>query len=90
MACSTDGSPTWTGWKRRSSAASFSMYLRYSSRVVAPMVCSSPRASFGFRMLAASIAPSAAPAPTSVCSSSMNRMMSVSYTHLTLPTILRV
>lgn len=30
------------------------------------MVCSSPRASFGFRMEAASIAPSAAPAPTSV------------------------
>ena len=26
-------------------AASFSMYLRYSSSVVAPMVCSSPRAS---------------------------------------------
>ena len=37
-----------------------------SSSVVAPMVCSSPRASFGFRMEAASIAPSAAPAPTSV------------------------
>ena len=30
------GSPTLTGWKRRSSAASFSMCLRYSSRVVAP------------------------------------------------------
>ena len=40
--------------------------LRYSSRVVAPIVCSSPRASIGFRILAASIAPSAAPAPTSV------------------------
>ena len=33
---STDGSPTKTGWKRRSSAASFSMCLRYSSSVVAP------------------------------------------------------
>ena len=33
---STEGSPTRTGWKRRSSAASFSMYLRYSSSVVAP------------------------------------------------------
>src|SRR6476659_9992059 len=64
------------GWKRRSRAASFSRYLRYSSRVVAPIVCSSPRASIGLRMLAASIAPSAAPAPTSVCSSSMNRLMS--------------
>jgi hypothetical protein len=35
------------GWKRRSSAASCSMYLRYSSSVVAPMVCSSPRESAG-------------------------------------------
>ena len=65
-----------TGWKRRSSAASRSMYLRYSSSVVAPMHWSSPRESGGLRMLAASIAPSAAPAPTSVCSSSMNRTAS--------------
>ena len=64
-----------TGWKRRSRAASFSMCLRYSSRVVAPMQRSSPRASAGFSMLAASTAPSAAPAPTSVCSSSMKRMI---------------
>ena len=34
---STLGSSTSTGWKRRSSAASRSMYLRYSSSVVAPM-----------------------------------------------------
>src|ERR1700722_143399 len=61
MVCSTVGSPTCTGWKRRSSAASFSMYLRYSSSVVAPIVCSSPRASFGLRIDAASIAPSAHP-----------------------------
>ena len=66
-----------TGWKRRSSAASFSMYLRYSSSVVAPMDWSSPRESGGLRMFAASIAPSAAPAPTSVCSSSMNRIASL-------------
>ena len=72
---STLGSPTRTGWNRRSSAASFSMYLRYSSSVVAPMACSSPRASIGLSILAASIAPSAAPAPTTVCSSSMNRMI---------------
>ena len=52
------------------------MYLRYSSSVVAPMHCSSPRASGGLRILAASIAPSAAPAPTSVWSSSMNRIAS--------------
>ena len=51
------------------------MYLRYSSSVVAPTQCSSPRASAGFSMLPASIAPSALPAPTMVCSSSMNRMI---------------
>ena len=31
------------GWKRRSSAGSRSICLRYSSKVVAPMHCSSPR-----------------------------------------------
>ena len=74
IASSTDGSPTSTGWKRRSSAASFSMCLRYSSSVVAPTARSSPRASIGLSRLAASTAPSAAPAPTIVCSSSMKRM----------------
>ncbi len=73
---STVGSPTSTGWKRRSSAASFSMCLRYSSSVVAPIVCSSPRASIGLSMLEASSEPSDAPAPTTVCSSSMNRTIS--------------
>ena len=63
MVCSSVGSSTMTGWKRRSRAASRSMYLRYSSSVVAPMHWSSPRDSGGLRMLAASIAPSAAPAP---------------------------
>ena len=72
----TDGWPTKTGWKRRSSAASFSMCLRYSSSVVAPTARSSPRASIGFSRLAASTAPSAAPAPTIVCSSSMKRTIS--------------
>ena len=62
-------------WKRRSRAPSFSMYLRYSSSVVAPMHWISPRARAGLSTLEASIAPSAPPAPTSVCSSSMNRMM---------------
>ena len=33
---STLGSPTYTGWKRRSRAASFSMYFWYSLSVVAP------------------------------------------------------
>src|SRR4029079_17321399 len=50
---STVGSPTYTGRKRRSSAASFSMCLRYSSSVVAPIVCSSPRASIGFSTVSA-------------------------------------
>ena len=71
MESSTDGSPTNTTWKRRSRAASFSMCLRYSSRVVAPIMCSSPRASRGFSIWPASMAPSAAPAPTTVWSSSM-------------------
>ena len=74
MVASTDGSPTWTGWKRRSRAASFSTCLRYSSRVVAPIMRSSPRASMGLSMLEASIDPSAAPAPTTVCISSMKVM----------------
>ena len=74
MSC-TVGSPTSTGWKRRSSAGSFSMCLRYSSSVVAPTARSSPRASIGLSMFPASIEPSAAPAPTIVCNSSMNKMM---------------
>ena len=74
MVSSTLGSPTLTGWKRRSSAASFSM-MRYSSSVVAPIMRSSPRASIGLRMLPASAAPSALPAPTMVCSSSTNVMI---------------
>ncbi len=74
MVSSTDGSPTNTGWKRRASAASFSMCLRYSSSVVAPMQCSVPRASSGLIRFAASIEPSARPAPIRLCSSSMNRM----------------
>ena len=64
-----------TGWNRRSRAASFSIYWRYSSRVVAPIQCSSPLASIGLSILPASMAPSVFPAPTMVCSSSMNRMI---------------
>ena len=69
---STDGSSTVTGEKRRASAESRSI-LRYSASVVAPITRSSPRASSGLRMLAASIAPSGAPAPSTVWSSSRNR-----------------
>src|SRR5438067_9277764 len=64
MVSSTVGSSTITCWKRRSSAASFSRYLRYSSSVVAPTQCSSPRASIGFSRLPASMEPSVFPAPT--------------------------
>ena len=71
MVSSTVGSSTMTGWKRRSRAASFSIYFRYSSRVVAPMQCSSPRASMGFSRFPASMLPSVRPAPTMVCSSSI-------------------
>ena len=72
---STVGSPTRTCWKRRSSAGSDSMCLRYSSSVVAPTMRSSPRASIGLIMLPASMADSpVAPAPTIVCSSSMKVM----------------
>ena len=72
---STLGSPTKTCWKRRSRAGSFSIRSRYSSSVVAPIMCSSPRASIGLSMLPASIAESPpAPAPTTVCSSSMKVM----------------
>ena len=72
---STVGSSTSTCWKRRSSAASFSIYWRYSSSVVAPIQWSSPLASMGFSILPASIAPSVLPAPTIRCSSSMNRII---------------
>ena len=74
---STVGSGTRIGWNRRASAASFSMFLRYSSSVVAPTMCSSPRASAGLSMLPASIPPSLLPpAPTRVCSSSMKMIRS--------------
>ena len=75
MASSWEGSSTMTVWNRRSRAASFSIYLRYSSSVVAPMQWSSPLASIGFKRLPASIEPSVLPAPTMVCSSSIKRMI---------------
>ena len=75
IASSSLGGSTTTGWKRRSSAASFSMYLRYSSSVVAPTQWSSPRASIGLSMLPASDDPSVLPAPTMVWISSMKRMI---------------
>ena len=52
------------------------MYLRYSLRVVAPIQRSAPLAKAGFNIFEASIAPSAAPAPTNVCNSSIKRTTS--------------
>jgi hypothetical protein len=74
-AFSSSGSATCTTWKRRVSAGSFSMCFLYSAQVVAPIVRSVPRASAGLSRLAASPVPAAPPAPTSVCASSMNRMI---------------
>ncbi|OQC69285.1 MAG: hypothetical protein BWX47_01303 [candidate division Hyd24-12 bacterium ADurb.Bin004] len=71
----TDGGSTGTGWKRLSSAPSFSMRLLYSSSVVAPMHWNSPLARAGLSRFAASMAPSAAPAPTMEWISSMKSMM---------------
>ena len=82
------GSFTIIGWKRLSRAASFSTCFLYSSSVVAPMACSSPLASAGLSMLDASIEPSAAPAPTSVCISSMKRMTSPSALSMSFRTAL--
>ena len=75
MATGSLGSSTFTTWKRRVRAASFSKYFLYSAQVVAAMVRSSPRASAGFSRLAASFCPAAPPAPIRVCASSMNRMI---------------
>ena len=85
----TVGSPTNTGWKRRSSAGSFSMCVRYSSSVVAPTARSSPRASIGLSRFPAETAPSAAPAPTIVWSSSMKRMICPSLAVISCSTALR-
>ena len=74
-ASSSVGSSTVTGWNLRSSAASFSIYLRYSAIVVAPISWISPRARDGFMILDASIAPSAPPAPMIVCNSSRNKII---------------
>mmetsp|Transcript_92485 Transcript_92485/g.146235 ORF Transcript_92485/g.146235 Transcript_92485/m.146235 type:complete len:249 (-) Transcript_92485:77-823(-) len=79
MVSSMDGSDTRIGWKRRSKALSFSMCARYSSNDVTPMHCTSPRARIGLMMFEASTTLSpfpARPVPTSVCNSSMKRIVS--------------
>mmetsp|Transcript_4404 Transcript_4404/g.13971 ORF Transcript_4404/g.13971 Transcript_4404/m.13971 type:complete len:420 (-) Transcript_4404:346-1605(-) len=71
---STSGSGMTTFWNRRSSALSDSTCCLYSASVVAPTHRSSPRASAGFSRLDASSAPPDAPVPTTVWTSSMNRI----------------
>ena len=51
------------------------MCFLYSSKVVAPIQCISPLARAGLSIFEASIAPSAEPAPTIVCNSSINKMI---------------
>jgi len=89
MVASTLGSSTITFWKRRSRAGSFSMYLRYSSKVVAPIQCNSPRARAGLSILPASMAPSPLPAPTIVWISSIKMMVRPSSLATSLNTALR-
>ena len=52
------------------------MDFLYSSSVVAPIHCIVPRARAGFNKFAASIEPGAEPAPTRVCISSINTIIS--------------
>ena len=73
------GSPTLTGLNLLSRAASFSIYFLYSLRVVAPITCTSPLANNGFKIFAASTAPSAEPAPTIVWISSINNITSPTF-----------
>ena len=73
------GSFTVTGLNLLSKAESFSIYFLYSFKVVAPTNWISPLASNGFKIFAASIAPSAAPAPTIVWISSINNMTSPTF-----------
>ena len=76
MVSSTEGGSINTFWKRRSKAPSFSMYMRYSSRVEAPIHWSSPRANDGLNIFEASNEPLAPPAPTIVWISSINKITS--------------
>jgi len=63
---STLGASTITGWNRRSSAASFSTYLRYSSSVVGADAVQLPARQHGLEHVPASVDPSVRPAPNDV------------------------
>ena len=68
------GSSINTDWNLLSNPESFSTCFLYSSIVVAPIICISPLAKQGFKILDASIDPSpVAPAPIIVCISSINK-----------------
>ncbi len=91
MVSSTLGSSIMTGWKRRSSALSFSMCLRYSSKASSRR-CSADRhgrarASGEVRGVVPTLGE--APAPTSVCSSSMKRMIEPAAPEISLRTAFR-
>ena len=73
----TLGGSIITFWKRLSKAPSFSICIRYSSKVDAPIHCNSPRAKAGLKILEASKEPLAPPAPTIVCISSINKITSL-------------
>ena len=68
-------------WNLLSSAPSFSMCCLYSFNVVAPIHCNSPLAKAGLNMLDASSDPDAPPAPTSVCISSIKRIISLFFSN---------
>jgi len=77
MVSATLGGSITTFWNLLSNAPSFSMCIRYSSKVEAPIHCNSPLANAGLNILEASNEPLAPPAPTIVCISSMNKMTSL-------------
>ena len=68
------GLSTFTGWKRRSRAGSFSMYFLNSAQVGADGASSPARGRLQ-QVGGASPVPCAPPAPTRVCTSSMKRMI---------------
>jgi hypothetical protein len=75
MVSSMEGSSTRMGWKRRSSAASPSMYLRYSSSVVAP-ITAARRGQRRLEDVGGVHAAAGRAAPTSMWTSSMKRIAS--------------
>ena len=65
------------------------MCCLYSSRVVAPTHCSSPRARAGLNIFEASRLPVAPPAPTMVWISSINKMISLFFSNSFITAFIR-